>query len=165
MELEKMNIRRASWADLDAITEMERRCFPAAEAAGRESFAQRLQAFPDHFWLLLDGEKIVSAINGMTTDLQVLSDEMFADASMHRENGAWQMIFGVETLPEYQHMGCAGTLMRRVIADVKAQGRKGIVLTCKEHLIGFYESFGYVNEGKSASQHGGAVWYDMRLTF
>ena len=52
-----------------------------------------------------------------------------------------------------------------VIADVKEQERKGIVLTCKESLIPFYERFGFVNEGKSMSKHGGAVWYDMRLVF
>ena len=52
-----------------------------------------------------------------------------------------------------------------MVEDVKAQGRKGIVLTCKESLIPFYEKFGYINEGKSMSKHGGAVWYDMRLVF
>lgn len=72
---------------------------------------------------------------------------------MHREEGQWQMIFGVATLPEYQKMGCASKLMERVIADVK-RGRKGIVLTCKESLIPFYERFGFVNEGKSMSKHG-----------
>ena len=94
-----------------------------------------------------------------------LRDEMFEDATMHREEGQWQMIFGVATLPEYQKMGCASKLMERVIADVKEQERKGIVLTCKESLIPFYERFGFVNEGKSMSKHGGAVWYDMRLVF
>lgn len=84
---------------------------------------------------------------------------------MHREEGQWQMIFGVATLPEYQKMGCASKLMECVIADVKEQERKGIVLTCKESLIPFYERFGFVNEGKSMSKHGGAVWYDMRLVF
>ena len=37
--------------------------------------------------------------------------------------------------------------------------------TCKEHLIPYYEKFGYRNCGVSESVHGGAVWYDMRLTF
>ena len=90
---------------------------------------------------------------------------LLKNATMHREEGQWQMIFGVATLPEYQKMGCASKLMERVIADVKEQERKGIVLTCKESLIPFYERFGFVNEGKSMSKHGGAVWYDMRLVF
>ena len=82
---------------------------------------------------------------------------------MHREEGQWQMIFGVATLPEYQKMGCASKLMERVIADVKEQERKGIVLTCKESLIPFYERFGFVNEGVSDSAHGNVMWNQMRL--
>ena len=56
-------------------------------------------------------------------------------------------------------------LMEQVIADAKAQGRKGCILTCKKELIPFYERFGYQDEGLSASVHGNAVWYDMRLRF
>ena len=74
-------------------------------------------------------------------------------------------IGGVATLPEHQHRGYASLLMERVIADSRAQGRRGCVLTCKDRLVGFYERFGYVNLGVSASEHGGAVWYDMRLEF
>ena len=55
--------------------------------------------------------------------------------------------------------------MKRVIADARSQGRKGCVLTCKDRLVHYYETFGYRSEGVSASTHGGAVWYDMRLTF
>lgn len=35
----------------------------------------------------------------------------------------------------------------------------------RERLIPYYEKFGYQNQGVSDSAHGGAVWYDMRLTF
>ena len=160
-----MDIRFATMNDIDAVTEMEQQCFPPEEAAEKDSFEKRLTVFPNHFWLLEDSGKLASMINGMTTDIPILRDEMFEDATMHREEGQWQMIFGVATLPEYQKMGCASKLMERVIADVKEQGRKGIVLTCKESLSPFYERFGFVNEGKSMSKHGGAVWYDMRLVF
>ena len=46
-----------------------------------------------------------------------------------------------------------------------SQGRKGLVLTCKEKLLHYYAKFGFVNEGVSASTHGGVVWYQMRLRF
>ena len=59
----------------------------------------------------------------------------------------------------------AETLLRRAIADARAQGRRGLVLTCKEHLLHYYAKLGFVNEGVSGSVHGGAVWYQMRLTF
>ena len=54
---------------------------------------------------------------------------------------------------------------KHVIADARAQGRKGLVLTCKEKLLHYYAKFGFVNEGVSASTHGGVVWYQMRLRF
>lgn len=73
------------------------------------------------------------------------------------------MIFGVDTIPEYQRQGCAEKLIREVIEDAKKQGRLGVVLTCKEKLLHYYEKFGFMNEGVSDSIHGGAVWYDMRL--
>ena len=161
-----MHIRTATMADLAAITAVEAACFPAAEAATEADFQARLAVYPDHFWLLEDEDgAIVSFVDGLVTDEPTLRDEMYSDASFHDEKGAWQMIFGVNTLPDYRRRGCAARVMERVIADARAQGRKGCVLTCKDKLIHYYETFGFRSEGVSASTHGGAVWYDMRLTF
>ena len=66
--------------------------------------------------------------------------------------------------PDCRH-GCAGQVLRRVIADARERGRRGCVLTCKDALVHYYEKFGFVNEGVSQSTHGGVVWHDMRLTF
>lgn len=160
-----MILRTATARDLDALTAVEAACFPAAEAATREELAERLRAYGDHFWLLFDGETLVSFVDGMVTDLPDLTDEMYADTSFHDENGVWQMIFGVNTLPAYRKQGFAGRLLERAIADAKAQGRKGLVLTCKDRLVHYYAKFGFVNEGVSESVHGGVTWYQMRLTF
>lgn len=160
-----MNIRNATMEDLEILTAIEAACFPPAEAATRESFAKRLAVYPNHFWLLEEDGQVVSFVNGMVTDEPLLRDEMFEDAALHNEDEAWQMIFGVNTLPEYRRRGLAGVLLERAAADARAQGRKGCVLTCKDRLIHYYEKFGYRNEGVSQSVHGGVVWYDMRLTF
>lgn len=160
-----MHIRTATMADLDAVTAVEAACFPAAEAATRDEFAARLAVYPNHFWLLEEDGRLVSFINGLVSDEPTIRDEMFANAAFHNEHGAWQMVFGVNTLPEYRRRGLAGEVMRQVIADARSQGRKGCVLTCKDRLVHYYETFGYRSEGVSASTHGGAVWYDMRLTF
>ena len=160
-----MNIRNATMEDLEILTAIEAACFPPAEAATRESFAKRLAVYPNHFWLLEEDGQVVSFVNGMVTDEPLLRDEMFEDSALHNEDGAWQMIFGVNTLPEYRRRGLAGVLLERAAADARAQGRKGCVLTCKDRLIHYYEKFGYRNEGVSQSVHGGVVWYDMRLTF
>ena len=161
-----MRIRTASMADLDAVTAVETVCFPPTEAASRAEFANRLAVYPNHFWLLEEDDgTLVGFINGMAADEPVLRDELYENAALHKEDGAWQMIFGVNTLPRYRGRGCAAQVMARVIADARAQGRRGCVLTCKDHLIHYYERFGFQNEGCSASTHGGARWYDMRLTF
>ena len=160
-----MEIRNATMDDLQAIAAVETACFPAAEAATAEEFAGRLAHYASHFWLLLEQGKLVAFVDGFCTDTPDLTDEMYADAALHDENGAWQMIFGVNTLPGCRRHGYAGLLLQRAIADARAQGRKGLVLTCKEKLLHYYAKFGFVNEGVSASTHGGVVWYQMRLRF
>ena len=160
-----MNIRHATIKDLDAITAVEAECFPAAEAATYESIKGRLEVFADHFWLLEDCDTMVGFVNGMATDLPDLCDEMYEDAHMHDPKGAWQMIFGVDTIPAYRRRGCAEMVLNRVIEDTRKAGRKGLVLTCKDRLVHYYAKFGFVSEGVSGSTHGGVVWYQMRLTF
>lgn len=160
-----MKIRKATLNDLEQLVEIEKICFPVSEAASRKSFENRLLNFSECFWLLEHNQKIIAFINGMTTNKQRIIDEMFTDSSLYVPNGEWLAIFGVDTLPEYQGNGYASKLMEVIIAEMKEKELKGCVLTCKEKLIGFYEQFGYRNIGKSASVHGGAIWYDMILEF
>ena len=160
-----ITIRIASPDDLDRITALEAVCFPAAEAAPRERFLGRLSSHPNHFLLLFDEGRLVSCVNGMTTDEADLRDEMFADPSLYDEEGRWLMIFGVATDPGFRCRGYAGELLVRMIEKARAEGRAGAVLTCKERLIPYYSKFGFRNEGLSGSAHGGAVWYQMRICF
>ena len=159
-----MTIRTATMNDLDAITAVEAECFPVAEAAPREEFAERLTYYNDHFWLMFDEDKLIAFVDGFVTDEPDLTDEMYENAAMHNENGAWQMIFGVNTLPDYRRQGYAGELICRAIEDARMQGCKGLVLTCKEKLISYYGKYGFVDEGVSdKSIHGNVQWHQMRL--
>ena len=160
-----MIIRNATMDDLAAVSEVERRCFPAAEAATEEEFRERLEAYADCFWLLFEEERLVAFIDGMATDERDLRDEMYADASLHRPDGRWQMIFGLNTLPEFRRRGCAAMLVRRLLEESRKRGKMGVVLTCKERLIPYYASFGFEDEGLSVSTHGNVAWHQMRLTF
>ena len=160
-----MEIRKGTLDDLEAVAAVEARCFPPEQAATREQFRDRLQAYPEGFWLLWDGETLVGFLDGMVSDSPELTDAMFADASLHEPRGDWQMIFGLNTIPEYRNRGCAGQLIRQCIHDAEIEGRRGVVLTCLEEKIPYYEKFGCRNEGVSESVHGGAVWYRMRIIF
>jgi len=161
-----MKITYAEEKDIAAIAAAEAACFPPAEAATEQEFVERIKYYSNHFWLLYDADKLIAFVDGFVTDEPDLTDEMYENACMHNENGAWQMIFGVNTLPEYRKRGYACELIRRAIADTRQQGRKGLVLTCKERLIAYYAKFGFVDEGVSEkSTHGNVRWHQMRLTF
>ena len=160
-----MEIRHATAADVEALAEVEAECFPKAEAATAEEFAGRVKYYGNHFWLMFDGDRLVSFVDGFVTNEADLTDEMYERAELHQEDGDWQMIFGVNTLPSYRRHGYAGDLLKAAIEDTKKQGRKGLVLTCKDRLVHYYAKFGFKNEGVSGSTHGGVTWYQMRLTF
>ena len=161
-----MNIKYATAEDITAVAEVEAECFPPAEAATEEEFIERIRYYGNHFWLMYEAEKLIAFVDGFVTDEEDLTDEMYEKAEMHNEKGAWQMIFGVNTLPAYRRNGYAGELIRRAIHDAKQQGRKGLVLTCKEKLVSYYAKFGFLDEGVSEkSTHGNAEWHQMRLAF
>ena len=46
---------------------------------------------------------------------------------------------------------------------MRTQGRKRVLLLCKEALTPFYARLGFVDRGPSASTHGGALWREMAL--
>ena len=163
---EQYRIRNANWQDLDKLAQIEAVCFPAAEAATKETLAQRLQIYSKHFWILeLNDGTVIGFIDGFVTNQAAITDKMFEQPHLHDESATYQAVFGLNVLPDYRgnHYGIA--LMNRLIADARATGRKGCILTCKENMISYYEKFGYQNQGVSQSEHGGAVWYDMLLEF
>ena len=102
-----MEIRTAGTEDITALTAVEAECFPPAEAATAQEFVERVRHYGNHFWLLYEGDKLISFVDGFVTDEADLTDEMYENAAMHNEDGAWQMIFGVNTLPEYRKHGSA----------------------------------------------------------
>lgn len=159
-------IRHAAMHDLADIAAVESECFPRAEAATEKDFRDRIQSYGSHFWLMFENGRLIAFVDGFVTDEPDLTDEMYENASMHNENGAWQMIFGVNTLPDCRRKGYAGRLLQCAIEDARKRGRKGLVLTCKEKLIAYYAKFSFTDEGVSEkSTHGNAVWHQMRLRF
>lgn len=161
-----MIIRTADINDLKDIAAVEAECFPKAEAATAEDFADRLKYYANHFLLMYDGEKLAAFIDGFVTDEPNLTDEMYARANMHNENGAWQMIFGVNTVPEYRRQGLAGRLISETVKIAKKEGRHGLMLTCKDELVPYYTKFGCINKGiTDKSVHGNVKWNQMRLSF
>ena len=136
---------------------LEAICFPPEYAAGPATIAERMATYADHFWLIEDeGGMLLALVNGPCTHERDLSDEMYETPTMHDPDGAWQMILGVATAPAAQGQGLATRLLRTVTETTRVHGRQGLVL--------FYARLGFVDEGLSASHHGGVPWHQMRLT-
>ena len=162
---EKLMIRKAHPDEWKKLWEIERSCFPPAEAASGEMIERRLKTFPENFVVAELNGQAVGFINGGNTDEQYLPDEMYHDISLHKPDGSYQTLFGLNVIAEYRKHGIAKQLVLAYILLAKEHGKKGIILTCKDHMIHYYEKFGFVNYGAADSAHGGAKWNDMRLLF
>lgn len=161
--MNKIDIRNATLDDLKAVSIIEEKCFPSSEAATQDSFEDRISTFSEGFFLGSIGDQIIGFVNGARTNKIHIEDEFFESMKNHDSTGQNFVIFGLDVLPIYQNSGYARQLLNHLIQDCKDKKLNRLILTCKEHLISYYESFGFINEGVSESVHGGAKWYDMYL--
>ncbi|NMM41696.1 GNAT family N-acetyltransferase [Pseudoalteromonas arctica] len=158
-------IRQAMKEDISRMAEIEGICFSESEAAPLELFKKRFSAFPECFFVLESGGIVVGHINGCIYNAPELPDALYSDSNLHCPQGGYQTVFGLAVDPEYQNQGYASALTKYFIEFSQNRKHKGMVLTCKDHLVKFYQSFGFVHQGVSDSSHGGAQWNDMLLTF
>ena len=161
--MQDFTVRAVRQDDLESIAEIEAVCFPAAEAASRDSFKERIAAFPESFLVAEADGKLIGYINGCATDSPVIYDELFYSTTHHNQNGENLTVFGLAVIPEFQRQGVAAQLMKHFVQTAKSLGKRNVILTCKERLISYYERFGYVSNGISKSAHGGTRWFDMTL--
>ncbi|MBP2636484.1 MAG: Acetyltransferase family protein [Firmicutes bacterium] len=157
-------IRAVCLEDLDRITEIEAICFPTAEAATREAFQERIAAFPESFLVAEINGLIIGFINGCATNSSVIYDELFHSTAGHIADGKNLAIFGLDVIPEYRKRGVASLLMKQFFQVARSNGKEKVILTCKDRLVRYYESFGFENNGISNSAHGGSKWFDMILS-
>ncbi|KAL5361068.1 hypothetical protein BJX96DRAFT_151353 [Aspergillus floccosus] len=84
----------------------------------------------------------------------------------HDEYGGTIAIHSLAVLPEHQGKQVGSTLMKSYIHRIReAQIADRLAIIVHDHLIPFYESFGFENRGPSKCQFGGGGWTDMVLEF
>ena len=135
-----ITIRQISIYDLDAVANIEKVCFPEAEAATRESLQQRIKTFPQSFFVAEKDEKVIGFINGCITNESSIYDELYEDSSLHVPDGDYQTIFGLDVLPDYRNHGIAAQLMNYMIKISKASGRKGVILLVRKNSFTIIQS-------------------------
>ena len=159
----KITISNASLADVDELHNIEALSFSSGQAAGKDAFIYRLTEFPQWFFKAEIDGKIVGLVNGSSSTHRFITDDLYLSDGDFDEDGENILIYGLAVHPDYRKNGIAHELLSRILCVAKARGKKRASLTCKEHLIGFYESFGFRNHGISESVVGDVISYDMEI--
>ena len=162
--MNNIKIRNVTAHDLDACFNVESQCFLPSEAASREKIKNRIKVFPQGFLVAeLDGS-LIGHINSGSTDKEDITDEAFKELVGHDNSGQNIVIFSLAVLPNFQKKGIARQLMARFIEQSRKLKKKKIMLICKSELIGYYQNYGFIYTGESASTHGGFKWHEMYLS-
>lgn len=156
-----LKIRNVKIEDLPELVAIENLCFSKEEAATSEATEKRIQFIPDSFLVAEEDGVIVGLVNGPVIETAFITDDLFSDVKQNPASGGHQSILGVAVAPHFQKRGVASMLLTHLEKEARVKKRETITLTCKENLIRFYESHGYLNVGVSSSEHGGAIWYNM----
>lgn len=156
-------IQQAELSDLDELHNIECLAFPPEKAASKEAFAYRLNHFPQWFFKAESYGQIVGLIDGSRSDKPYITDDLYEQDGGFDYNGEHLLIYGLAVHPKFRHNNIAHSLMAHILEKAATAGIRHVSLTCKESLIGFYESMGYSNHGISESIKGNVVSYDMEV--
>lgn len=164
---DEVTIRRVRSGDWEACCAVEAVCFPPEEAAEPDSVAERIRVFPQGFYVAEAesgaGPVLAGMINSGATHKGDITDEAFKKLVGHEPDGANMVVFSLSVRPEWRGRGLARRLMERFVRESRTQGRRRVLLLCKDPLVGFYGRLGFRDGGLSVSTHGGAAWHEMRM--
>ena len=159
------DINRDSISESDEAALVEKICFPPNEACAPDKIAERIQAAPDLFLVVIDKEtgKMAGFLNGIATDEEKFRDEFFTDAGLNRPDGKNVMLLGLDVLPEFRRIGLATEIVRIYCEREKQKNRKRLILTCHDSKVEMYEKMGLKDLGMADSTWGGEVWHEMDI--
>lgn len=163
-----MNIRPiANDLELKAAHNIEISVYTKESAATWDAFQMRMEVFRPYFLVAesdLNAEPLIIGVaNGVKLNHNDLADESIKQGVDYDRNGGYFCLLTIAVHPNHQRQGIATNLLQEMIRKTKEEGLKGIVLMCEEHLISFYEKFGFRYIAPSASEHGGVQWHEMNL--
>lgn len=170
--MENFSIRRATTADLDAIMRVEEACFVPTVRERRETFAERLAAFPEGNYVLVADNVVV----GDGTVIAYLCAELWTETPA-AESGAWKLghsaagahdgrgtvlyISSLAVDPAFRGHGAGRTLFRESIGRTRAdcpwiRTVTFIVSEAWKSARALYETEGFAYTGRIAGFFGDA---------
>ena len=160
-ELQQITFREVVQADLPILIEIENLGFTPEEAATPDAFQTRIKMIPDTFIVAESNGEVLGYVDGPVVHKRYITDDLFATVVPNAPVGGHQAVLGLAVRPEHRKSGIGSALIQELIRRCTLAQRETITLTCRDMLIPFYERNGFKNEGKSESDHGGYVWYNM----
>ena len=157
----KMLIRNVKESDWQAIHQIEAANFSKEEAISKEAIQERIKCIPDTFLVTEINDDIVGYIEGPIVQDPVLTDNLFHKVEKNPIKGGYLAITSLSIKATYQKQGIGTALLAALKDLVLFQERQGILLTCHDYLIAYYEMNGFTYQGPSESKHGGGLWHDM----
>jgi len=157
-----LRIRNVLPEDLEACFEIETLCFEGAGAT-RTRIGRRIRKHPEGFLVASQGGKLVGFVNSGAFDSDDIADERLKDLIGHNPAGKHLVVFSLVVHPRARGKGIARELLERMVEIAIADDRESILLDCREHLIRYYESFGFAYRAKSTAAFGGHAWHEMAL--
>ena len=157
-----IRIRHARSGDLEACFEIETICFEGAGAT-RTRIGRRIHKYPEGFLVAELGGAPIGFVNSGAFDSEDIGDESLKDLVGHNPLGRHLVVFSLVVHPRARKRGIASELLERIIEQAIVDERESVLLDCREHLIHFYESFGFAYRAVSPAVFGGHRWHEMRL--
>ena len=158
-----MNIRRATIDDLEAILAIELENFSPEEAIDETVLAKYIETFPNSFLVAEKDGQLLGYLEGPVTQKRYVDDRSFTMDVRDESHlpGGFITITSLSIAQSAQGLGVGKALLETMKRVALEEGREGISLTCHDYLIEYYERNGFVNEGRSASNYAGEVWYNL----
>ncbi|NBD23445.1 GNAT family N-acetyltransferase [Paenibacillus glycinis] len=156
-------LRLIRQGELDAAHALELACYPPEAAASREAFAFRQQHFPGYFWSAWQNGTLIGLACGVRTNEDSSESDHVKGAHGAETDGRFLCVLSVAVDRGRRRRGIGQSLMEALIRQAASDRLEAVVLMCEAHLIGFYEGLGFRYAGRSASEHGGIQWHEMKL--
>ena len=157
-----MKVTHPTLQDLNTIMDIEINSFGTQIGDSQSSMEERIKVINDTFLTVRNKDnQVIGYIVGPVSNNLYLTDDLFEQVQPNPRTGGVQIVLSLATHPDARGKNIGTHLLKSLEKLAIHNQRSAISLTCLEHLISYYEQFGFDNHGIAQSTYGGMKWYNM----
>jgi ribosomal protein S18 acetylase RimI-like enzyme len=160
--MEELEIRGARPGDEEDCFRIEDISYDG-HGASLEKIGKRILEYPQGFLVAVAGGRVAGFVNGGSFESDDIRSEKLKWLEGHDPAAPHLVIFSLAVDPDYRGKGISRLLMKRYLQFARESGKTSVLLICREHLLGYYRSFGFRFRADSESDFGGHRWHEMAL--